>query len=364
MDKPSRFRAVLNCILCALGFSLTAGAIHRFAPAQNTPEVKNKLMYFARHKDEFDAVFVGTSRTYSGVKPTVFDNVLQQKGMHMRSFNLAVIGLWGPEEFWMVRRVLAQKPKSLKWLFIEVTPIWYPPGTDSGVRNLAWRGWKETVFILRSEWQEALDSKAEHLRIRIPKTLKRSTQRRWRRLIGKIPSPVLVWVRFIETAAPHVAQFVRNQTNIGLAVTVEPPPVMDASLDAAAIEREAGYGFPWENRRMTAEEAGKYSEQLAELQRKSPPAPDVRTQRAYADLAAEVRRSGVTPICFIAPLGRPDHFYVTLPAGEDAFVFNRPQQYPELYDPTYRKDLDHLNGLGAEKFSRLLAERFAASLGN
>src|ERR1043166_3764522 len=222
MDEPSRSRAVLNCLLCALGFLLTAMAIHRFAPMRNVPVVKNKLLYFAQHKNEFDAVFIGTSRTQAGVKSAVFDAVLQAKGIKMRSFNLGVAGLWPPEEFWMIRRVLAQRPQSLKWIFLELTPIAYPGGDDPEIRNIVWRDWKETALILREKWQRALDSRPEPLKIRLPKNLKRSTQRRWAQRIEKIiPSSVVVRIRFVESGWPHFARFIRNQTNIGLARSEE-----------------------------------------------------------------------------------------------------------------------------------------------
>ena len=76
-------------------------------------EVSEKLAYFARHKDEYDAVFVGSSRVYRQIAPGVFDRqVAASTGRAMRSFNLGAPSMFLPESLYVIDRILAQRPRA------------------------------------------------------------------------------------------------------------------------------------------------------------------------------------------------------------------------------------------------------------
>ena len=90
-------------------------------PLPDVGEVSEKLAYFARHKNEFDAVFVGSSRVYRQISPGVFDaQVTAATGRPMRSFNLGAPSMFLPESLFVIDRILAQRPARLRWMFIEL----------------------------------------------------------------------------------------------------------------------------------------------------------------------------------------------------------------------------------------------------
>jgi len=76
---------------------------------------------FRAHRDEFDTIFIGTSRIYHGLSPKLWDETMREAGHVTHTFNLAIDAMWPRESFQMVRRVLRMKPQKLHWLFLEVS---------------------------------------------------------------------------------------------------------------------------------------------------------------------------------------------------------------------------------------------------
>jgi len=66
-----------------------------------TGYLHQRLAYYAEHRDEFDLVFVGDSRTYCGIPPAVMDPLLEA-----RSLNLAVPAHWLPTQYPFLRDLL------------------------------------------------------------------------------------------------------------------------------------------------------------------------------------------------------------------------------------------------------------------
>lgn len=356
MQAPSRLRVFLNCLLCLLAFAFTSAAIHRLLPVPNVPIVRPKLAYFTAHQEEFSAVFIGSSHTVTGVLPQAFDAALQEKGITVHSYNLAFPGMVPPEEFWVIKHVLAEKPRALKWMFVEVVPSGIGMGGESwdSLRNLYWRDGNETALVLRRLWSEAeRQKKPKALWLPLPKKLaKRVTV-----------SPTLTRrLRFIQEALPHVGLFLRNELNFGLiaSFTASSPE----TRGTLPVDLDTGYYSQKETEVMPRDMANEYAARLAQLRAEGPPPDDPLTQNGFAGMLAEIRRHGITPVPFIAPSGRKDHFRVAPPRGEPVLAFNQPQKYPDLYDASRRRDIDHLNRAGAELFTRMLAEQFAATLGH
>ncbi|WP_448563322.1 hypothetical protein [Trichothermofontia sp.] len=59
--------------------------------------MSEKLNYFVQHKDTYDAIFIGSSRTHRQTMPSVFDRILQEQGYLIRLFNLGIGGSYLPE---------------------------------------------------------------------------------------------------------------------------------------------------------------------------------------------------------------------------------------------------------------------------
>src|SRR5213078_5314247 len=96
-----------NVALCAAAFVCTCLVLHAFLPPPNSGDVSSKLRFFATHKDEFDTIFVGSSRIHNGVAPSIFDQVLAENGIPSRTFNFGGSGMYPPEEFHVLEQILA-----------------------------------------------------------------------------------------------------------------------------------------------------------------------------------------------------------------------------------------------------------------
>jgi hypothetical protein len=92
----------LNAIVGAAAFLGTCIALHAFLPSPNVQEVGTKMRFFAAHKDEFDTIFVGSSRIYRGVSPSAFDEVMGKAGVPSHTFNFDVNGMHPPERFYVL----------------------------------------------------------------------------------------------------------------------------------------------------------------------------------------------------------------------------------------------------------------------
>ena len=73
------------CVILALGSMLATSAfLHALFPPRLPEGVAAKLEFFSRHKNEFDTVFLGTSRIYYAVSPEIFDLELTDRAGALR----------------------------------------------------------------------------------------------------------------------------------------------------------------------------------------------------------------------------------------------------------------------------------------
>ena len=113
--------------------------------------VSQKLRFFAAHKDEFDTLFIGSSRIYFQISPAIFDGVMRESGSPMRSFNFGIGGMHLPESAYVLEQVLNTKPRNLRWVFIELGELQtkWPHEAAGSRRALYWHDWRRTSLILR-----------------------------------------------------------------------------------------------------------------------------------------------------------------------------------------------------------------------
>ncbi|MES2570644.1 MAG: hypothetical protein V4710_11400, partial [Verrucomicrobiota bacterium] len=90
--------AFLNICLALTMFVIVCRVINGLLPRQPVPIVSEKLAYFARHRDEYDTLFIGSSRVYRQIDPALFDQVTREAGVPTRSFNLGIDSMFSPED--------------------------------------------------------------------------------------------------------------------------------------------------------------------------------------------------------------------------------------------------------------------------
>ena len=309
--------------------------------------VSQKFRFFAAHKDEFDTLFIGSSRVYFQISPAVFDRVTRESGLPTHSFNFGIGGMYLPETAYLLEQILNLKPRNLKWVFIEYDELqtkWSPENQTSR-RALYWADWKRVSLLLR----KLTDAGADPLWLLNPTRLRdvvlpKNDEKNTRDLL-----------------AFYATQFEKNYTNVARATDV-----LDYFLDSDTNERRASYlgpasdGYVIRPNRMSANQAAAYERALAVAMAQAGAHPlSPYAVEAYRRCAQEVRNIGAAPIFLITP--STTQINVTAEStGLTGVVmaFNDPRVYPDLFRSSVRRDGQHLTKSGADEFTRLVAANF------
>ncbi len=79
-------RAVTNSTIAATAFLVACIVLHAILPFPEIDGgVSQKFRFFAAHKDEFDTLFIGSSRIYFQISPAIFDRVTRESGLPTHS---------------------------------------------------------------------------------------------------------------------------------------------------------------------------------------------------------------------------------------------------------------------------------------
>jgi hypothetical protein len=124
--KPKKVtqRIPVLVLLGFLSFALSCAAVRWLADSieARSPRVDvmtDKLQWYREHKEDFDVIFIGTSRVLYNVLPKEFDRRLKQGGAPLRSFNFGIYQAGIIEEQQLVDAILAAGSKRLKYVIIE-----------------------------------------------------------------------------------------------------------------------------------------------------------------------------------------------------------------------------------------------------
>lgn len=301
----------------------------------------SKMQHLEEVGERYDTLFLGSSRVYRGIKPSVFDAVVAANGGESRSFNVAIPGAMGHEMSGVLHDLFATLPQLPKRIVIEVVH-WEPRIKEANLmsdRVLLWHSWRETVSALQS------------LQLHMPSPTQLSTREKL----------TLAW--------QHVEHFVRRTFRVGRGPTMarawwEGP---DPKRSERALARNRGWnGYNMKKARYQERAKvfqDKYAEfyfQVAVRQARNPVPAHTHELNwsAMEDQIAFVREHGVELVYLIAPAARPriaDDELARLRSMADVLDYSDPETCPELFDPSVRFDWLHLNALGAEVFSRRLA---------
>lgn len=344
------FRALLGVVLFAGGLALGCAAIGRLLPVPNVPQVKEKIEWFRAHRDDYTALFLGTSRVRRHILPSLFDRLAAEQGMEMRSFNLGVDTLMAPEDGYVLDLALATRPSKLRYVFIELSFFRanFMAQAPDTIRAGYWHDWERT----RTVWAHLIDQDLQ--RIKPPRKRKKDRWSTWLVEMGEWASLVNQHGRlFLQRATNYGRVAALWPTAAGLRTPSNPLSPLGPGLD--------GFIPSTDDLVLRGAALAAYEGELAKLKTGKPrerlmdPVPQANLER----LVATIRRHGAEPILFIAP---SQSGYTNQPRRDVAPLldFSDPGRWPELFDPRYRADAGHLNTAGAELFTRALADRFFA----
>jgi hypothetical protein len=346
--RKTLIRGVTNSAIAAAAFLITCIALRTILPFPEIDGgVSQKFRFFAAHKDEFDTLFIGSSRVYFQISPAVFDRVTRESGLPTHSFNFGIGGMYLPETAYLLEQILNLKPRNLRWVFIEYEELqtkWSPENQTSR-RALYWADWKRVSLLLR-------------------KLTDAGTAPRWRLDPAKLRDIMLRQNDEKNTRSLltfYAAQFQRNSTNVARAADV-----LDYFLGRDTKERRASYlgaasdGYVTRPNRMPPNQAAAYERGLAAAMAQAGTRPlSPYAVEGYRQCSQEVRNIGATPIFLITPSTTQINIATeSIGLAGVVMAFNNPRAYPGLYHSSVRRDGQHLTKSGAEEFTRIVAANF------
>jgi hypothetical protein len=347
-ERKTLIRGVTNSAIGVTAFLITCIGLRAVLPFPEIDGgVSQKFRFFAAHKDDFDTLFIGSSRVYFQISPAIFDRVTSESGLPTHSFNFGIGGMYLPETSYLLEQILNLKPRNLRWVFIEYDELqtkWSAENQTSR-RALYWADWKRVSLLLR----KLTDAGTDPLWLPNPAklrdiVLRKNDEKSTRNLVTF-----------------YAGQFEKHSTNVARAADV-----LDYFLSRDTKERRASYlgdasdGYMTRPSRMSPSQAAAYERALAAAMAQtgtrqlSPYAAE-----AYRQCAQDVRNIGAAPIFLITP--NTAQLNVAAEATELTGVvmaLNNPRAYPNLYRSSERRDGQHLTKSGAEEFTRILAANF------
>ena len=314
--------------------ALFCTALRRALPFPEISVIGTKFRYLAAHQENYDVLFVGSSRFFHQIIPKQFDEAIAEAtGQKLRSFNIGCDALWPPESYYYLRKILALRSPRLRWVVIEMmdyNPRIVDPEKPTK-REAYWHDWPHTVLA----WKTIRDSRPPE---------------------GNSKT---------ELYLAHARILAQQWLNMGrgseMLVSLLAPPKERPEDKEGWIETEGFRAEP--NQDIPAADLSKYMTAVNTLREMNRPAPmSPLFLGEVQKVAAETRARQAEPIFVIAPTLNPGENYPPLPGGLPLLAFNDPSRFPALYDPAVHYDGYHLNEKGAVIFTRLLAEQFAAFL--
>ncbi len=339
-------RVLAQLALGFLALLAVAAVLHRLAPYQTDDELGDKLRFFADHKDDFDLLIIGSSRTMAGVIPKRIEAELAARGVRMRAFNLAMNAMGPHEADATMRKVLALRPARLRWALAELdywegavhrkkafshrTFLWHDPQTTYSATRSAY------LYARPGRKRERMVSHLLHLG-------------GYMTALGRGPEVVAT---LLNTRKNRRSQqwLIEDQGYL--------QPGWGRGKDRTSFfSRPCGA-------KEGADHLAFYRQKVATASARNHDRVDLQDfdRRAVEQRSEMLQRAGVVPIHYIPPRVRPTpHLFLLEEQGliEHLFAFNEPVAYPQLYEVDHRWDCGHLARSGAEMLSALLAERLA-----
>jgi hypothetical protein len=346
--RKAVIQALTNSAIAVAVFLVTCVSLHAVLPFPEIDGgVSQKFRFFSTHKDEFDTLFIGSSRVYFQISPAIFDRVTRENGLPTHSFNFGVGGMYLPETAYLLEQILSLKPRNLRWVFIEYDELetkWSPENQASR-RALYWADWKRVSLLLR----KLTDAGTDPLWLPNPSklhdiVLREKDEKNTRSLL-----------------AFYATQVERNYTNVSRAADV-----LHHFWGRDTKERRASYlgaasdGYVTRPNRMSPSQTAAYERGLAAAMVEAGTRPlSLYAVEAYRQCAQEVRSIGAAPVFLITPSTTQINMAAeSTGAPGVVMAFNNPRVYPNLYRSSVRRDGQHLTKSGAEEFTRTVAANF------
>jgi hypothetical protein len=386
---PKRFLRLRQCCFAAAQIVLS-GALFLLAligvcrllssclPPLAVPLVDEKLKFFSEHRDEFDTLFFGSSRTYHQLLPEAFDEVTAAHGTPTKSFNFGIDGLFPPEDGYVAEKLFASRPAKLRRVFIEISyfrHFWVGMDPDS-IRALYWHDGRSLLLIGQDVFtpydparllNQGADEKKKAKPFRWKNWRKEWSKtsaawgRKWEQFFGK-------WHLGGEHSQPddvmtHVRIFLRRMINAGRGAELISRLGQGTTrkFDWSVLGTDFRGAKPMAHPKQVASVNLEKFDALLEKVRAEPIPllPQSLAQAANTRrIVALVRSVGAEPILFVAPDVQPCRRFLPDEPKLPMFDFTEVAKWPQLYRREQRIDSSHLDREGSLEFTRAFALMF------
>jgi len=313
--------------------------------------VRGKLEHLARHGDEYDVLFIGSSRVHEQIIPAIFDQVATMNGLPVKSFNAGIVGMLSPEDGYVLEEILRRPHRRLRWVFFEISRIGTQVWEGHTARFGYWHDSARLLLIGQCLWAEAMAGQS-----RLVEERKATFSARWN-----------IWSATAGELSAHVCQWLIRGTNLSRGSDVlnrlirAPGFHFDVGKELGA-RGDGWYPAPSQLQEMSAKVRAEYDRSYAD--RLASPATkdrgDFVSQSALERVLAAVTEAGARPVIIIPPTTLERNFYPTEDREPQLTIldYSDVRQNADLFVPEHRRDLGHLNIAGAELFTQDLARRF------
>jgi hypothetical protein len=344
-------RGIGHAAIAVVTFVLVCAGLHVILPFPEIHLVSRNLRFFQRHVDDFDTLFIGSSRIHVQISPAIFDRTMREAGFPTRTFNFGINGMFPPEDSYFLERLLDAKPRRLKWVFIELNELQTGrvPELEQTHRSLYWHDPKRTFLLFRAIVHAGPGENVFALLGKVASLF--------------VPRPGKSEAR--DSFTYHGALFAKNFTNVGRKNDLSRWITRFWKEETLFGEIEGdgeGDGYMPRSLTMSAAEIVAYENELEQAATDAgPQLVSPWTEQVCRQLAEKVREAGAVPIFLVTPLTMQLElgFRPESGIGGTVMSFNNARAYPQLYRREMRSDRGHLNAMAAEEFTRLVAENFS-----
>ena len=341
---------VLTKTLASLGnfaafiaaFVLVCAGIGAVLPERKVAFVSQKLEWLAEHGDEYDVLFIGSSRIYRQLVPEVFDTEMTSAGHPVRSFNAGVDAMRPPEDTYFLEKILERRTKPLRFVVVERNQIRLRMSLkhQDTLRAVYWHDNARMKQMLEAVSHGPLFAEQK----------KRTWGKRWKKIEE-------AWPDFSD----YTGYWIWRSTNRGrghdlLADWLKVIP-LSVSLSPYLGNRMDGF-VPCNEAVMSAVQIAEYESLLTAMRSDSTPrnADDMLSLDELRVKKRLIERAGAQMVLVVPPSYEGNIFPPKDGQGMSPVLdFSDPEKYPELFSVEHRFDKDHVNKAGAQIYTHLIA---------
>jgi hypothetical protein len=351
ISRPSRGRGLLAVALFFAAFIAASLFFGGILPFPHVATVREKMDFLARHGDDYDVIFIGSSHIQYQVQPWRFDQIAAENGVPVKSFNAGIPAMTSPEDSYVLDEILRLPHRRLRWVFIEMSCL----GTQVWGENTARFGyWHDAARLGLLLPRMRKETKGKLVRVgKDPRSTFADRWAVWSAAAGKLSGHLWAWLG-------RAANLSRGSDLLNRLLQI---PGWKDDLRGSLGDKTDGWVSVGNNRQVMSPEMRKsYDQGLAE--RMAYPAVKDRAeatcQAALLRVIGAITRAGARPVLIVPPTMATRNFYPTEEEEKQLTIldFSDVRQNEKLFRPENRMDLGHVNTAGAVLFTEDLAHSF------